>query len=89
MRNNVLFFLNRIYPSHPLTAQYAVRVLESYEPDAVLFYIQQLVQCTRWDDLGYVKEFIKVISNLSNLVAHQLIWNMQTNMYKVRRDFIH
>lgn len=75
-------FCPRIYPSHPLTAQYAVRVLESYEPDAVLFYIQQLVQCTRWDDLGYVKEFIKVISNLSNLVAHQLIWNMQTNMYK-------
>ena len=43
-----------------------------------------LLQCTRWDDLGYVKEFIKTISNLSNLVAHQLIWNMQTNMYKVR-----
>ena len=42
-----------------------------------------LLQCTRWDDLGYVKEFIKTISNLSNLVAHQLIWNMQTNMYKV------
>ena len=42
-----------------------------------------LFQCTRWDDLGYVKEFIKTISNLSNLVAHQLIWNMQTNMYKV------
>ena len=37
-------FCPRIYPSHPLTAQYAVRVLKSYEPDAVLFYIQQLVQ---------------------------------------------
>ena len=72
----------RIHPSHPLTAQYAVRVLSSYRPDAVLFYIQQLVQATRWDDLGYVKEFIKKISVESNLVAHQLIWNMDVNMFK-------
>ena len=36
---------------------------------------------TRWDDLGYVKEFIKEISTQSNLVAHQLIWNMETNMF--------
>ena len=51
----------RTHPSHPLTAQYAVSVLASYPPDAVLFYIQQLVQATRWDDLGYVKEFVKKI----------------------------
>jgi len=75
-------FCPRIHPSHPLTAQYAVRVLNWYAEDAVLFYIQQLVQCTRWDDLGYVKEFIKKISVKSNLVAHQLIWNMEVNMYK-------
>ena len=72
----------RTHPSHPLTAQYAVRTLASYPPDAVLFYIQQLVQATRWDDLGYVKEFVKKISNESNLVAHQLIWNMDVNMFK-------
>jgi phosphatidylinositol 4-kinase len=72
----------RTHPSHPLTAQYAVRVLASYPPDAVLFYIQQLVQTTRWDDLGYVKEFIKKISNESNLVGQQLIWNMEVNMFK-------
>ena len=45
-------FCPRIHPSHPLTAQYAVRVLSSYSEDACLFYIQQLVQCTRWDELG-------------------------------------
>ena len=62
--------------------QYAVRVLASYPADAVLFYIPQLVQATRYDDLGYVKEFIKKISKESNLVAHQLIWNIQTNMFR-------
>lgn len=42
------------------------------------------VQCVlcRYDDLGYVKEFVKKISKESNLVAHQLIWNIQTNMYR-------
>ena len=33
----------RNLPSHPLTAQFAVRVLNSYPSDAVLFYIQQMV----------------------------------------------
>ena len=36
---------------------------------------------TRYDDLGYVQEFIKSISQRSNLVAHQLMWNMEANMY--------
>lgn len=31
--------------------------------------------------MGYVTEFIKQISKRSQIVAHQLIWNMQTNMY--------
>ena len=29
-----------------------------------------------------MKEFVKKISKESNLVAHQLIWNIQTNMFK-------
>ena len=57
------------------------RVLNSYPADAVLFYIPQLVQAVRYDDLGYVQEFIKSISQRSNLVAHQIIWNMEANMY--------
>ena len=72
----------RNLPSHPLTAQFAVRVLSSYPADAVLFYIPQLVQTTRWDDLGFTSEFIRKISNRSNLVAHQLVWNMDVNMYR-------
>lgn len=31
--------------------------------------------------MGYLIEFIKYISKRSQVVAHQLIWNMQTNMY--------
>lgn len=31
--------------------------------------------------MGYVTEFIKHISKRSQIVAHQLIWNMQTNMF--------
>lgn len=30
---------------------------------------------------GYVQEFIKSVSQRSNLVAHQIIWNMEANMY--------
>ncbi|XP_023346695.1 phosphatidylinositol 4-kinase alpha [Eurytemora carolleeae] len=74
-------FCKRTLPIHPLTAQYATRVLNSYPAEAVLFYIPQLVQAVRYDDLGYVQEFIKSISQRSNLVAHQIIWNMEANMY--------
>jgi phosphatidylinositol 4-kinase len=76
-----LSYFSRQYPTHPLTAQYAVKTLHSYPAEAVLPYIPQLVQALRHDTMGYVTEFIKQIAKKSQIVAHQLIWNMRTNMY--------
>lgn len=44
-----LSYFSRQYPTHPLTAQYAVKTLTSYPAEAVLPYIPQLVQALRHD----------------------------------------
>ncbi|CAL4063043.1 unnamed protein product, partial [Meganyctiphanes norvegica] len=77
-----LAYFSRQYPPHPITAQYAVRVLSHYPSDTVLFYIPQLAQSLRYDTMGYVAEYIKVSGKRSQLLMHQLIWNMETNKYR-------
>ncbi|VDK62135.1 unnamed protein product [Onchocerca ochengi] len=72
----------RQYPTHPITVQYAVRVLRSYPPDVLLLYIPQLVQALRYDTMGYVAELIMWLADHSQLLAHQLLWNMQANLYR-------
>lgn len=52
------YFSSRQFPVHPITAQYAVKVLASYPAEAVLFYIPQLVQAIRYDK---VRTFISLL----------------------------
>jgi phosphatidylinositol 4-kinase len=40
------------------------------------------VQALRYDQLGYVEQFIMEASLLSPLFAHQIIWNMKANAFK-------
>ncbi|KAI9808250.1 MAG: hypothetical protein M1825_004707 [Sarcosagium campestre] len=77
----VTYFLPA-YGNHPFVLQYAMRALESHPVDVTFFYVPQIVQTLRYDALGYVKRFILETAKVSQLFAHQIIWNMKANAYK-------
>ena len=70
------------YGNHPLILQYALRALESHPVDITFFYVPQIVQALRYDELGYVQRYIIETAKFSQLFAHQIIWNMTANAYK-------
>ncbi|KAJ5898628.1 hypothetical protein N7504_008916 [Penicillium tannophilum] len=70
------------YGNHPFILQYAMRALESHSMDVRFYFVPQLVQALRYDALGYVERYILETAKLSQLFAHQVIWNMKANSYK-------
>ncbi|KAJ7632956.1 hypothetical protein FB45DRAFT_913996 [Roridomyces roridus] len=75
-------FFERRFKNDPLILQYAHRVMEQHPVELTFFFVPQVVQALRYDDLGYVARFIFETAKISQLFCHQIIWNMNANCYK-------
>ncbi|KAG0561044.1 hypothetical protein KC19_9G032800 [Ceratodon purpureus] len=74
---HALEFLTPPYKGHPRVMAYVLRVMESYPPERVTFFMPQLVQALRYDHGGLVEGYLMVAAHRSNLFAHILIWQLQ------------
>lgn len=83
-----LSYFSRQYPTHPLTAQYAVRALNSYPAEAVLPYIPQLVQALRHDTVCFLFISFQIFKNHNNSqILHQNFrWAMLLSSSNIFRN---
>ncbi|OMO63448.1 hypothetical protein COLO4_32443 [Corchorus olitorius] len=72
-----LEFLTPVYKGHPRVMAYVLRVLESYPPERVTFFMPQLVQALRYDDGKLVEGYLLRAAQRSDIFAHILIWHLQ------------
>lgn len=72
-----LEFLTPAYKGHPRVMAYILRVLESYPPERVTFFMPQLVQALRYDDERLVEGYLLRATQRSDIFAHILIWHLQ------------
>ncbi|KAL1309165.1 hypothetical protein HN51_051848 [Arachis hypogaea] len=72
-----LEFLSPAYKGHPRVMAYVLRVLESYPPERVTFFMPQLVQSLRHDDGKLVEGYLLRAAQRSDIFAHILIWHLQ------------
>lgn len=82
-----LEFLTPAYKGHPRIMAYVLRVLESYPPESVTFFMPQLVQTLRYDDGGLVVRYLITVAQRSHLFAHILIWELQGEEPSPSEDF--
>ncbi|KAG2100206.1 uncharacterized protein F5147DRAFT_710970 [Suillus discolor] len=75
-------FFERRHGNDPLLLQYAHRVLKQHPVDLTFFFVPQVVQALRFDDLEYIAQFIFETAKVSQLFCHQIIWNMKANCFK-------
>ncbi|KAI1002791.1 Phosphatidylinositol 4-kinase [Podosphaera aphanis] len=79
---SAISYFSPAYRNDPYILQYAMRALDSHPVDVTFFYVPQIVQTLRYDELGYVEKYIVETAKLSQFFAHQIIWNMKANAYK-------
>ncbi|KAJ0229393.1 Phosphatidylinositol 4-kinase alpha 1 [Hirschfeldia incana] len=72
-----LEFLTPAYKGHPRVMAYVLRVLESYPPERVTFFMPQLVQSLRYDEGRLVEGYLLRATQRSDIFAHILIWHLQ------------
>lgn len=79
--DNIKMFLPP-FNKNNLVVQYAMRSIETFDIHLTFFYVPQIVQTMRHDSMGYIRRFIIETANVSQLFAHQIIWNMAANSFK-------